>query len=172
MIINDIDILLRVMDKRDLPHIKSWYNDYENTRYTSPYAYVQRNDEEEEVWYQRKMADSNSRFFIIEYKNQPAGLISYSSLDLRNRTAMLSIIIGNKKFRRLGIGQKAILKLEKYLKDEYNIRKLSAEIFEENVASLNLFNSLGYKEQGRKIEEVYRCGKYHTIISVCKFFNE
>ena len=50
------------------------------------------------------------------------------------------------KYRKKGIGKKAILALEKFVFEELKLKKLVAPIESSNTASIALFSSLGYEK--------------------------
>lgn len=90
-------------------------------------------------WYQKKIKDENSMFFIIQQDNTPAGLVRF---DIEEGTATIGVSI-DKNFRGKGLGAKIIaLGVESY----FNEKELPilASIKNENVASIKSFKKAGF----------------------------
>ena len=87
----------------------------------------------------------NSEFLLIKHIDK---IIAYGLLTLRHfknkPSARILKIAVKKGFRRIGLASELICELEKYaLKN--SMTGIFAEVRESNMASLNLFQKLGYK---------------------------
>lgn len=171
MFINN-DIVLMPLEINHLEYIQRWQNDYSISRFTSIDTFIPRNFHEEEKWFDKQMSLTNKRTFIIKYVEDIVGFVSYSGVDLKNGIAYMSIVIGEEKYRGKGIAKTALKLLEEYLKDELNLRKIKAQILENNSPSIALFESLEYVREAILLKEVYRDSKYYDVYVYTKFLRK
>lgn len=172
--LNDYDkkVKLLPIEKNHLESIQIWQNDYSISRYTSIDTFVPRNMFEEENWFTGQMALNNKRTYMISYLTEIVGFVSYSGLDLKNGVVFISIVIGNQKYRGKGIAKSAIKLIENYLKNEMNVRKITAKILCNNEPSIYLFESLKYSKEATLRKEVYRDGIFLDILIYTKYLRE
>lgn len=90
-------------------------------------------------WFQNRIKDENSLFFIIEENKIPAGLVRF---DIDNEVATIGISI-DKDFRGKGLGRDIIvLGAQSYFNE--NEFPILASIKNENVASIKSFEKAGF----------------------------
>lgn len=90
-------------------------------------------------WYQKKINDENSLFFIVEENKSPAGLVRF---DIDNGSATIGVSI-DKNFRGKGLGNKIIsLGVHTYFSE--NDFPILAAIKNENIASIKSFEKAGF----------------------------
>ncbi len=94
---------------------------------------------------QKYIKSSSSKFLLIKFEKQICayGLIAIRHFKNKPSARILKIAV-KKGFRRIGLASELICELEKYaLKN--SMTGIFAEVRESNMASLNLFQKLGYK---------------------------
>ena len=92
------------------------------------------------VWFQRKVEDKNSFFFIVEQDDNKVGLIRF---DMNNGTATIGVSI-DKEFRGKGLGAEIInLGVQSYFKE--NDFPILASIKKVNMASVKSFEKAGFQ---------------------------
>ena len=85
--------------------------------------------------------------WLIKYHNQPCGWVSLSSFYGRpayDKTVEISLYI-HQDFRGKKIGQTTVAKMESFAK-QAGIEAILSYIFGHNIASLNLFEKMHYKQ--------------------------
>ena len=85
--------------------------------------------------------------WLIKYQNQPCGWVSLSSFYGRpayDKTVEISLYI-HQDFRGKKIGQTTVAKMESFAK-QAGIEAILSYIFGHNIASLNLFEKMHYKQ--------------------------
>lgn len=97
-------------------------------------------------WYLDRITSDNSLIFIIEDENEV--FLGFVKFEISKKTTEVMIFIVEEK-RQKGIAYEA---LEKGLKENFNNRKIIAKILEENLASIRLFEKLGFQYKGIKNE--------------------
>jgi RimJ/RimL family protein N-acetyltransferase len=90
-------------------------------------------------WYQKKIKDENSMFFIVEEDKTPAGLVRF---DIENGAATIGVSI-DKGSRGKGLGGQIIaLGVQSYFSEKE--LPILASIKNENVASIKSFKKAGF----------------------------
>lgn len=91
-------------------------------------------------WFKKNLAEPADFFYIIEHKNQAIGVLQlYYKGSSLNNYYLVSIYVSPKHYK-LGIASIAL----EYINRLFHDSELHAEIFEENIASKNLFMKSGY----------------------------
>lgn len=92
-----------------------------------------------------------------------------SNISKTNGTADASIIIGEEKYHRKGIGQRSFEYLLDYGFTKLNLQKINLGVFEENKAAINLYQKLGFQIEGVLKREAFFCGEFHNQLLMAKF---
>lgn len=91
----------------------------------------------------------NSIFFGVFDSSTHLGNIRIHSIDRRNFTCELGIIIFDQVHRGKGLGSQALKLAINYVFDELGVTRIMADYFEENSASERLFNKNGFLIEGK-----------------------
>ncbi len=147
----EIDILLRIAIADDCDDLFNWRNDPITVKY-SPTGKVEYSDHIR--WFEKKIKDKQCLIWIIiDKNNQKVGMIRFDNEEEQNAEISINL---NPLFRGMGYGKKSLQKaIELYFKD-YPFHKIIAKIYSTNIASLKLFNSVGFKEI-KNCSEVKNC---------------
>ncbi|WP_178988067.1 GNAT family N-acetyltransferase [Winogradskyella schleiferi] len=92
------------------------------------------------------------RLAICNSKNDIIGLIDVFDFDIKNKHAGIGILIQDAGNRNLGFGKEALNLLINYCFQTLHLHQVYANISEDNLASLNLFEANGFKKIGLKKE--------------------
>ena len=151
----------------------TWFNDAEvcrgNTHHIFPYtvdaarAYIQR-------------ASSDQRQLVLAIVRREddthIGNIALDNIDHINRTAELTIIIGDKSRWGKGYGKEAARLICDHGFLALNLNRIACGTFEDNVAMRKLAEYLGMVEEGRRRQAVYKLGRYVDVIEYGVLRNE
>lgn len=156
-------VVLRALEREDLPRCHKWFNDEEVTRY------LRRGDprsmDEEERWFEKQDADKSNLVFGIEDENgNLIGDIGLHNIDFRNGTAELGIVIGEKDKWDRGYGSEAIRVLLRYAFEELRLYHVEASVFVENRRSIRCLEKCGFVKEGVRRGLFFRSGKHHDAI--------
>ena len=114
--------------------------------------------EEHRSWFKSSLIDVNCKLYIGEVSSSKVGICRFD-FNKTNSYGEVSIII-SPRYRGRGFGKKFLSSsIERYLK--YNEHNLLAKIKSENIASLNIFKSVGFKPVSTK-------GDMITLIRACR----
>lgn len=100
------------------------------------------------------------RLCICNLKGDPIGLIDLYDFEAKHKRAGLGIIILNPKERNRGIGSEAILLLLNYAFRVLELHQVYANILEDNLTSIRLFEKLGFELAGFKKDWIRWDSKY------------
>ena len=94
------------------------------------------------------------------------GNITLHKIDSKNRCAEIGILIGDKKSRGKGYATQALKLVVEHAFYKLNLRRLFANIVENNKASIKIFEKTGFKKEGTLREHFYNGDKYYD----CYFY--
>lgn len=117
----------------------------------------------EKEWLEK---NSNPYSFAIVSlnENKLIGNCGLNKVDLIRRTATLGIFIGDKNKRGLGIGKEAINLVLDYAFNYLNLNNVMLNVFSFNENAIKCYESVGFKEFGRRREAYFLNGKYYDDI--------
>lgn len=141
---SELEVSIREADFSDEKSLFEWRNHPEIRLVSfnkSEIIWQQHQD-----WFSALLEDRNKVLLIGEYKNQPVGVVR---LDLENDVAAVSIYLiqedGN-----VGMGMPLLMSVEKWIfKHRKKIKKLTAQVLEDNKVSQSFFVKAGFMPQYR-----------------------
>lgn len=163
-------VRLRKMGIEDISIYHRWRNDIEVMQFTSPsldvFSYA-----ETESFVKIITESNNSKGYIIEEieSNKPIGVTSLINIDYGNRNAECIIDIGEKDYWSKGFGREAFQLLLDFAFNELNLHKVNLRVFSFNERAIKLYQKLGFIEEGKLTEQLYRNGSWHDIVHMGLF---
>ncbi|GAJ97616.1 LOW QUALITY PROTEIN: GCN5-related N-acetyltransferase [Geomicrobium sp. JCM 19055] len=109
---------------------------------------------------------SKTYMIVNTESNTPIGVISLIHMDTKNRNAEMIIDIGEKEYWGSGYGFEAVNVLLTYAFLEQNIHRISLNVFAFNERAIRLYERIGFQQEGRSREAIFRDGRYHDIIQM------
>nr|WP_308742750.1 GNAT family protein [uncultured Anaerocolumna sp.] len=158
-------IKLRKLSLNDFNVYHNWRNDLDVMYSTSPALDVYTLEDTENL-IQIMSGQPDAKGYIIEYKEtgQAVGIISLIHIDTKNRSAECVIDIGEKDMWGKGIGKAALTMILRYAFDELNLHRVFLQVFSFNQRAINLYEKIGFKQEGQLRQALYRGGNWHDII--------
>lgn len=152
--------------KEDNEILFGWFQDpeyYQMAYGAAPYAITQEAVEKEEVKFNE---DANTSEFRIRENNtgRLVGLISLNSIDRNFGNASLMVSIGSQPDRGKGYGSEAIRLILGYAFKELRLHRVTLSVYEYNPRAFELYKRVGFVEEGRQRDGVYRNGQYFDVI--------
>lgn len=145
-------IYLRALEPEDLEFVYQIENDtsfWELSHTQTPYSkflikqYLKNAQQDIFEVKQLRLAICNSNDMAI-------GLIDVFDFDIKNKRAGIGILIQNRENRAKGFGKEALDLLTEYCFSSLHLHQVYANISEDNLASLKLFEANGFKKIGLK----------------------
>lgn len=161
------NIYLRKIESSDAEIYHEWRNNPEIMRSTSPYLDLYTL-EETESFINMIASQPSAKGYMIIYNETHAtvGIISLVNIDTKNRSAECIIDIGDKSVWGKGIGTQALSLVIDYAFNELNMHRVYLQVFSFNERAIGLYQKLGFIEEGRLREALYRDGNWHDIVQM------
>ena len=154
--LTDGNISLRFLRRDDLDFLYSIENDPTNYQYTKESNYFSK--EILSKYISNASVDIgvyNQLRFVISFKKNPIGLIDLFDYDSDSRKAGISILV-LEGFRSKQHGSKALDLLISYSWNSLDLLSLFANIKEENIKSISLFNKFNFLKKGKTLYQLDR----------------
>jgi RimJ/RimL family protein N-acetyltransferase len=158
-------VTLRAIERADLEILARFHNDPEvasSIEFAWPLSMASQ-----ERFFERVDRDERSKRLVVEARGE--GVIGYTGLwgiDWINRRATNGIIIGRRDLQRRGYAKDTLMTIARVAFDELGLHRLDAEVFAFNEASLRLYVGVGWREEGRRREHIYRQGRFWDSVLV------
>jgi len=154
------------MTAQDTEIYHKWRNDIDVMQTTAPLLDVYHIEETEEFVNQVILGSQSSKSYIIVEKEskKPIGITSLINIDYKNRNAECIIDIGDKESWGKGYGAETMKLLLDLGFLEMNLHRISLRVFSFNSRAIKLYEKLGFQQEGRSRESIFRDGKWHDII--------
>lgn len=161
-------VILRPVLREDTPHLLSFVNDAEVSRYVL--RYFPMSEANEERWVNETANNSPNQFVLAMVADDHIiGTMGVHDIKWKDRVATTGAMIGDKKYWGDGYGTEAKMLLLKYCFDALNLRKIKSAVIAFNERSLHYSLKCGYVEEGRLKEEIFQDGKYWDIIQLAVY---
>lgn len=143
----------------------AWLNDLEVTVPLGDEAYMTYGIERAQQDVRDTVARQGHVFSIVEKESGRAvGRCLLFSVNQVDRNAMTGIFIGEKGSRGKGYGQEAMRLLLDYGFNLLNLHNIMLGVFAFNERAIHSYQSLGFKEIGRRREARWIGGKAYDVI--------
>lgn len=111
------------------------------------------------------------RLCISTMNDKVIGLIDLFDFDPKNHRAGVGIVIVESKDRNKGVGAEAISLLCNYAFSVLNLRQLYANVTDDNLASIHLFEKMDFERIGIKKDWIFFNGTYKNEILYQKIYS-
>ena len=142
-----------------------WYGDPEVWHLTSWAASPLGRSAVRRLFEEREMSTTDDSFAIhVEGNGDPVGVISLMGISQANRSADLSVIVGDPEYRHHGHGTGAIGLIVRYAFEELGLNRVGLSVFEFNEAAISTYERLGFRREGRLRQAVRRADGFHDAV--------
>jgi aryl-alcohol dehydrogenase-like predicted oxidoreductase/RimJ/RimL family protein N-acetyltransferase len=117
-----------------------WFYDEKIIRYIDS---TPKNLNDLKVYIKKNNKDSNTFFWAIFKNKKHIGNIKIFEIDFKKKLGRLGILIGEKKYRNIGLGKEVIEGVKKYLLKK-NILHLWLGVEKNNLAAINSYEKSGF----------------------------
>ncbi|MFX4261972.1 UDP-4-amino-4,6-dideoxy-N-acetyl-beta-L-altrosamine N-acetyltransferase [Pelotomaculum propionicicum] len=154
---------LRSLVEADLAKVLVWRNS-ERIR-ASMYTDRIITMDEHRQWFKKTSKDENTICMIFQYQENPSGLVNFTQIDKCNSRCHWGFYLGETDVPRGSGMAMGYLALE-YIFEVIGIHKLYGEALAFNLQSIKYHKKLGFVEEGRFVEHIFKNGRYEDIISM------
>lgn len=157
----------------DLDAIMTWINDPEVVAHIANIKSPVSRDEEA-AWLRRTLLSANDRLYSFEDAATGAyvGQGGIHQIYWPARSGRLAIII-KKEYQGRGYGAAAMRELMRVGFEDLKLHKLWSIVMEDNPKTVHLnVTVLGFRQEGRLIDEYLVNGRYHTMLRLAMLEHE
>jgi len=108
-------------------------------------------------------SDDRNFYWVMKENDKYLGVLHIIRVDSGNRNGYLGLYLNPYNYTP-GIGKLLVKYLIKLSFEIAKLHTLKLETFEGNIPAIKLFNKMGFKEEGRLKEYVYKDGKWKDVI--------
>jgi RimJ/RimL family protein N-acetyltransferase len=161
-------VRLRELREDDLPDLVEWLNlpEVASTQTTGPLHPKPRADAGAVFTNFSTNQGANIGLSVVRQEDDAlVGHLMLYGVDPKDRCGTISILIGP-PHQRAGLGRDALELLVRYAFTELGLHRLELSVNAFNAAGLALYRSLGFIEEGRRREAIYRAGAWHDHVAM------
>jgi RimJ/RimL family protein N-acetyltransferase len=155
-------VVLRAIEREDLPRYVQWLNDPQVLEYFGHYGPMSL--AQEETWYESMLQDSSAINFAVEFEGEHVGGGGFCSIDGRHARAEVGLFIGQPRLWDQGLGRDVLQTLLRFGFEQMNLHRIYLRVFAENERAVHLYERLGFRHEGRWRQCEYRHGRYHDLL--------
>jgi len=159
-------VYLRTLSADDLnDRYREWFNDSEVCQYNSHHRFPNYN-EDMRRYYETTIQSHDNLILAICDKVTDAhiGNVSLQNIDLLNQSAEFAILIGDKSYWNRGFGREVASLIIEHGFDQLNFHRIYCGTMENNVGMQKLALALGFKEEGRSRDALYKDGEFRGVV--------
>lgn len=164
---NDECVEIRALEPEDLEYLYKWENDmdlWDVSDTLTPFSHFTLKkyiDNADKDIYETKQL----RMMIVRLEdNMPVGLVDLYDFDPYHMRAGIGIMIHNMENRKQGYASSAIRLMLDYCFETLGLHQVYSSIPSCNIASLKLFESLGFTQTGYRKEWLKRGDNWEDVI--------
>ena len=116
-------------------------------------------------WLEAHRLDKNELLLTIaDEQDQAIGQVGLYKIDHRIGMAEFAILIGKKELWGRGIGTKCTRRMVEFAFNSLNLRRIYLELVDTNSVAHRLYESIGFKLEGRLRKAQYKNGAYVDVL--------
>ena len=161
-------VFLRPIERSDISYFLKWFNDPEVVQYLAMYLPMTEMAEEK---YIEELGTTRARShaqFAIEAKtgasSKPIGTCGLEGINSKDNHATFGIVIGEKDYWSKNYGMEAARLLIDYGFQQLNLHRISSTALAFNERSIRFHKKLGFREEGRLRQIMFKNGQYHDLV--------
>lgn len=160
-------VVLRRHDARNLAAFTRWYADPEVARLTR-YQDGPMRAEEVRRFFEARVAGVGSLALAIHLRqtNRLIGTCAFSQLDGDNGSALFHITIGERDCWGRGYGTEATALMLDHAFGVLGLHRVALAVFAFNERALHAYRKVGFVEEGRARQAIWRDGGWHDEVQM------
>lgn len=153
-------VYFTAVNRGSIPQLMEWRNTPELRKYFREYREI--SDAMQEAWYNSRVLNNDKQVDFEIHDLESGKLIGHCGLyyiSWVNRTAELTIYIGDMNFRRGGYGKDTLNLLMDYAFKTLNLNRVWCEVFSNN-AAVEVYRKIGFVDEGKLRQHHFENGEY------------
>ncbi|KON89493.1 GNAT family acetyltransferase [Sporosarcina globispora] len=162
-ILSGKEIMLGSFIEEDIKKIIQWHTDEKIMRNLDALPVKPKQETEIKKWLDECPQDTFRFALRLKEANELIGYAELNGILWPHRTGWITIAIADVTKWGKGYGKEAMQCLIRYAFMELNLHRLQLTVFSYNIRAITLYESLGFKREGRYREFLERDGKRHDM---------
>lgn len=156
-------LIIRLFEQRDLEEVRRLHNDDRVLFWLTDVAHVP--EAQQEAWFQAISSSSKSRRYVARLRSDDSfvGVFRIDRLDVGNRNCYVGADVVP-KLQKKGYAGEMYGYMLALLFDQWGLHRVGLATMENNREALALYRKLGFKEEGREREAIFRHGGFYDLI--------
>ena len=153
-------VIMRAIERTDLPALMSWANDPQ-IQYALGGWHFPSSSSVMDRWFESIQKDELNQRFAVTLDGLLVGTANLVSINWKDRNAFHGMLLGDPAIRGRGVGQDVVMTVMRYAFRELGLNRLDGSIIEDNEPSRKLYVvKCGWKVEGTMRKWYYRKGRY------------
>lgn len=151
------------LNRSHLKKINEWRNDSSTIDCLGAnFRYI--DIEVDGIWYEHYLKNREKYVRLaIFYDDVHVGMINLIDIHPVNKSAELSMFIGESEFRGKGIGFQVLQFMLRHAFSDLNLNRVYLYANTDNQTANNLYEKIGFKKEGVLAQAVFKNGKYIDV---------
>lgn len=157
----------RIIERKDIEWARNLHNSPDVLYLLTDTSFI--TEEQQLAWFKSISVSSKSKRLVLEYNNEKIGLARLDDIDFINKSICVGLDLV-KEYRGKGHGFNGFNILLEYCFNELNMHRAWLLVAEHNTTAINLYKKLGFIEEGKQRQRLFREGKYldYIMMSILK----
>jgi len=153
------------LEEKHLEGLRQIRNDPTTNHWLTDVHYI--TPQGQRAWYERLVLDTSRLYMAVEQKDSEVlvGVLRSDQWDMDNKSVRAGLDI-SPLYRGLGYGTEAFKSYIDWLFTEHQMHRVWLLVAEPNKVAVKLYRKLGFKEEGRQRDALFRDGKYYDYLSM------
>lgn len=154
------EVTLRRWRPEDEKEFLRWRNDPEVWETNEPGIMHLVSEDDFQSWFSMISRGNSSFAITLAGEERAIGSVGLTGIDHKNRHGEFFVLIGERELWGKGYAKKALKVVIRYGFNELNLHKIYGKVFSMNERATALYQSLGFKEDGRSRDHLWRHGQW------------
>lgn len=156
-------VYIRSIEEDDLQFLAECRNSMNTWKYLGTVDFT-NNVKQLEWWKTSSIDKSKSYFVLCSFADETRiGFVRMDEIDHFNKSIRIGGDI-HPDFRKEGWGTRMYHLLLNYCFNQLAMNRVWLLVLDSNDVAIGLYNKMGFKEEGRQRQAIFRDGKYHDYI--------
>jgi RimJ/RimL family protein N-acetyltransferase len=158
-------LIIRLLERRDIEDARVLHNEDATLARLTDIQHV--SELQQDAWFQAISVSRTARRYVARRRTDDAfvGVFRIDRLDLINRNAYVGADV-TPALRGQGHAGEMFEYFLAYLFDQYGLHRVSLVTLATNSPALSLYRKLGFVEEGRERQAIFRNGRFQDLIAM------
>jgi RimJ/RimL family protein N-acetyltransferase len=164
-----VDLTYTLMDSSQIEWARLLHNDDSTLLQLTDPEYISQ--EQQLAWFKSMSLSRTSKRFVVtaswvvkgETVSTDIGVFRADAIDYKNRSVMVGLDLAN-EWRGRGLARSIYGHFLSYYFDQCGMNRMHLKVLDTNKRAIHVYESVGFKEEGRERQAVFRGGQFRDYI--------